>query len=244
MNVEVKSTRFHRRTKLETSLEVFYKEDAGFLWDEHTQTEDVTICGAGFVVSHPVEPDRLISLKISMPKNFRLFDFGKKDYEVWGLVRYVRLIETDLRSKISLKVGAALIGNNPPAGFLGEAADLYELKPVLRDQSFWDVRELPRRTGPYVRSQEERPQITIQVSLEIIDTNGQIYAQVIADTLNVSHSGMALTVQLSEENLRYVLIKTLDGNISLLAKTRGVFKLDDNNMFRIHLQFISGKWSV
>ncbi len=244
MKVEGKSTRFHERTRLEIPVEVIYNENTERAWREQTRTEEVTICGGGFTLSRPVEPKRLVHLRLPMPKNFRLFDFGKAEYDVWGLVRYVRLMQANRRDGIRLKVGTALVGNNPPRSFLRDPATLYDLKPVLRHESLWDLRELPRQTGRYVRSAEDRRKISVKIILETINDQGQIIESVVADTENISESGMAVKTKLPAGAERYVLVKTINKSLSLLAKVRGAYALGADNNLRLHLEFLSGKWFV
>ncbi len=244
MRVDGKSTRFHARTKLEIPVEVIYSETAENAWTEQTRTEEVTICGGGFTLSRPVEPKRLVHLRLPMPKGFRLFDFGKTHYDVWGVVRYVRLIRTNIQDRIWVKVGAALIGPHPPSSFLRDPHTLYDLKPVLRNQSLWELREIPRHTGPYIRSADERREIEIKVILETINEQGRIIESVSADTQNISETGMAVITKFSAHCPKYVLVKSINKSFSLLAKVRGVQVLDSDNKLRLHIEFLSGKWFV
>lgn len=237
-----KSTRFHVRLKMELPLRVFYAENAENEWTESAQTKDATICGVGFTLSRPVEPKRLIRLSFPMPKNLRLFGFGKEFYEVWALIRYLREIESEIPGQINLMIGAAFVAENPPQSFLNNPKTLYDLKPSLRKNSFWDLHELPRNTGPYVRSAEERRPISISVILEIINERGQIIESAEAETLNISESGMALKAKLTTVYPKFVRIKTVDESVSLLAAVRGVFEIDSSDSARLHLEFLSGKW--
>jgi hypothetical protein len=243
MKVEGKSTRFHERTPLVIPVEVKYNEDNQTAWDEETQTEEITICGGGFRLSRPVEPNRLIHLKMPLPERFRLFDHRKEYYDVWGVVRYVRLTAPNIDGKISLKIGAALTGAAPPRSFLSDPTTLYDLKPILRRQSLWDLRELPRRTGRYTRTHEERRPIETIVILDTVGDDGRIIETVLAETENISESGIALKVKLSTECPNYVVVNTINKSLSILAKVRGAGALG-NNYLRLHLEFISGKWFV
>jgi len=240
----MKSTRFHERTKLAIPLEVIYNENAEIAWREITRTDEVTICGGGFTISRPIEPKRLVHLKMLLPKQFRLFDYGKTHYDIWGLVRYVRLVDSSVPNRICLKVGAALVGNHPPKSFVQDPTTHYDLKPILRNQSLWELRELPRHTGPYVRSAEDRRQFNVSMLLENISDDGQITETVLAETQNISESGMAVTARITTAQPRYVVVKTLSQNLRLLAKVRGVHPTDDERIRRLHLEFISGKWFV
>jgi hypothetical protein len=241
MSKPQKSTRFHERLHLKIPVEVHYQENADKKWTEQTMTEQATICGVGFSLSHPVEPKRLLRLKLPMPKNLRLFDYGKEFYEVWGIVRYVKLLETDEPDKIRVMVGAALTGSSPPKSFADKPNTLYDIKPFLREKSFWDSRELPRQSGRFMRSMEDRREVGMNLILETIYGNGEIYEAVEAETVNLSESGAALVTKLSSDYPNYVLVKTKDRTTSLLAAVRGVHELDGSNL-RLHLEFISGKW--
>lgn len=244
MKANGKSTRFHERTKLEIPLEVVYRENSEIVWREQTQTEEITVCGGGFTLSHPLEPKRLVHLKMPLPKNFRLFDFGKYEYEIWGVVRYVRLIQFKIADRISLKVGAALTGGAPPKSFLQDPTTLYDLKPVLRNQSLWELRELPRKTGRYARAIEDRTKIEMKVIVETIGGDGRIIQRMFAETENISESGIALTIALTAPTPAYVLVNFPEQNLRIFSKVRGVQRLPSNNLQRLHLEFLSGKWLV
>jgi hypothetical protein len=241
MKTELKSTRFHERKQLQIPLTVFYPLNGDQELVETTLTEQVTICGLGFMMSQPIEPKRLVHFELPMPKSLRLFDHSKEQYDVWGVVRYLKLIESGNLDKIQVMVGAALIGGKPPVSFLTNPKTFYDLKPFLREQSFWDSRELPRTTGPYIRSVEERQPIETQVIIKTIDDTGQIIEVVEAETINISESGAAILTNFTSEIPKYVLMHPADKNVSLLAAVRS-HKLDSSNLVRLHLEFISGKW--
>lgn len=242
MKVYGKSTRFHERIKLNIPLHVIYRENEEVEWAESAVTERVTICGIGFAVSRPLEPKRLIRFKLPMPRRFRLYDYAKEFYEVWGNVRYLRLTESVEIDRICLQVGAALVGARPPKSFLSDPKTRYDLKPVLRDEHFWETRELPRRSGRFVRSDEERRAFEKSVVIELIDKNGFKTGATSARTVNISESGTAVLAQLKNLSPAYVLIKTPDGDHSLLAAVRGVHETDSDEISRLHLEFITGKW--
>lgn len=239
MTMTTKSTRFHERLKLKIPLQVVYHE-ADEEWTENTETEELTVCGIGFTLSRPVEPKRLIHLRLPMPKNLRLFDYGKEQYEVWGMIRYLQLVESNSPTQIRLMIGTAAIGGTAPASFQQNPNTLYELKPILMKQSFWGLRELPRTTGPYMRSSEERRSIKTNVILEIVNEEGKITEFIEAETLNISESGMAVIAQVEFNQPKYILVK--NETTVLLAAVRGAAPVDSPNHTRLHFEFISGKW--
>lgn len=240
MKTETKSTRFHVRVQMEIPLLVTYNENSEEQWTEETQTENVTICGAGFALSHPVEPKRLIRLTLPMPRDFRLFDFGKKQYDVWALVRWLKLIEAGSAEKLRLIAGVAFIGM-PPASFLQDSKTYYDLLPVPKAKSFWRCREIPRQTGHYVRSLEERRPVVMPLMIQTINALGRVVETVEAETINISESGMALMTELVFQVQSFVLIKNADTGKPLLAAVRGFYQFDDDRI-RMHLEFITGKW--
>lgn len=241
MMSETKSTRFNERTNLEIPVEVTYRETVETSWREQTQIEEITVCGGGFTVTHPLEPKRLVHLRMPLPIQYRLYDFGKKYYDVWGLVRYARLIDAEVNGKISLKVGVALVGSEPPRSFLSDPATLYDLKPVLRKQSLWQLRELPRTKGPYARPSEKRHALRTMVTVHKVADDGRIGEALNAETQNISESGMALTTKFSSPTPNYLIVKSAD-NYPILAKIRGAQHLTIETEL-LHLEFISGKWA-
>ncbi len=243
MRIYGKSTRFHERIDLSLPVQVFYRENSENEWMEETSTEEVTICGIGFFLSRPVELHRLVRFKLAMPIKFRLFDYGKPQYEVWGIIRHIKIVESLTPERIRLLVGSALIGAHPAKSFLLDPQTRYDLKPILRDKSFWQFREMLRKTGRYVRADEDRRQLEIPVVISIIDEKGLIIEQVQTKTLNVSESGTAVLMEINSFLPKFVLIKSDDGSNSLLAGVRGIHRLETANLYRLHLEFISDKWS-
>lgn len=239
-----KSTRYHERVKMQLPLQVTYHESAEDGWAESTQTEEITICGGGFVLPRPVEPNRLINLRFPMPKRFRLYALEQENYEVWGVVRYIKLIEPVSYYRIFARVGTALIGAHPPHSYLEDPTTKYDLKPVLRRESLWDYRELPRFGGKYYRSSEERRNMEMLVSLEILDESGKILEMIETKTLNISESGMAVLIHKNLNFSKYVLVRSRNKAAALLAVVRGWRKLDGIDFVRLHIEFISGKWNV
>jgi len=244
MVVGNKSTRFHERVKMRIPLQVVYNENTEIAWAEKTQTEEITICGGGFVISRPLEPNRLVKLKLPMPKRFRLYALENEEYEVWGIVRYIKLIEPVSYSRIFARVGTALIGAQPPRSYLQDPTTKYDLKPVLQRESLWEYRELPRFGGKYYRSSEERQNIEVEISLEILDESGKIHEMIETKTQNVSERGMAVLIHKNLNISKYVLIRSKNKQKTLLAVVRGWRKLDGLDTVRLHIEFISGKWNM
>lgn len=242
MRVDGKSTRFNERRKLDVPVEVYYQESAEFSWTEDSRSEEVTICGLGLTLSRPVEPNHVINIRLPMPKRLRLFDYSKGLYDVWGLVRSIQVTHSSVGGKISLKVGVALIGQDPPPSFIKEPETLYDLNPVLMRQGFWSYRELPRNwrryAGAFDSPQDEEP----SVILKTISENGRVLESVEADVQKANEGEMVLLAKLSTKCSKYLVIGKRDRSLALLAKVLNSSSVEKSDLTRIHLELISGEW--
>lgn len=236
-----KSTRFYERTKLELPVAVEYF-DEGETITEIALTNEVTACGVGFILSQPVEPKRLVKLKLAMPKNLRFFDYSEAVYEVWAVVSSVQLVKTETPDKFLFRVGTALIGKNPPASFGRDPLTLYDLNPVLPKQGFWSFREIPSVRGRYARTLEERENYKLDVVVQTLGGEGKIIETINGKTKDISESGAAVVIKLGFDCPKFVILKSAEREISLLAKVQRVKPLEDTEFVEINLEFISGKW--
>ncbi|MCW5961507.1 MAG: hypothetical protein KIS76_15190 [Pyrinomonadaceae bacterium] len=244
MRIEGKSTRFNERRKLEMPVHVSYYESRERSWSETSKTEEATICGVGLIVSKPVEPNKLIKLSFPMPKNLRLFDFLKDQYEVWGIVRSVSVLEASLFNNVNLKIGVALIGENPPASFLADPETLYDLSPVLRDGGFWSFRQLPRN---WVRSADffDPPQrITERVSVAFVNEEGKIAGSIEAQATKANEAEIELVARHNGEIPNYLMISANGSNSNFLAKIKSREETDVSGYHTIRAEFLSGEWTV
>ncbi|MCD9185111.1 MAG: PilZ domain-containing protein [Pyrinomonadaceae bacterium] len=239
-NIE-KSTRFYERTRLELPIAVDYFED-GATRTEIALTNEVAACGIGFVLSYPVEPKRLVKLKLAMPKNLRFFDYGEAFYEVWAIVSSVQFIDTKTPGKFLFRIGTALIGKNPPAGFERDPFTLYDLNPVLPKQGFWHFREIPAKRGRYSRTLEERENYKLNVVIQTLGNDGKIIETLEAKTKDISESGAAVIAKPEFPCPKFVIVASEEGDISLLAVVHHVKPSEESGVLEINLEFISGKW--
>lgn len=239
-NIE-KSTRFYERTKLELPIAVEYFED-GVSRTEIALTNEVAACGIGFILSHPVEPKRLVKLKLAMPKNLRFFDYGETVYEVWAIVSSVQLIATETPDKFLFRIGTALIGKNPPASFKRDPFTLYDLNPILPKQGFWHFREIPAKRGRYSRTLEDREHYKLNVVIQTLGNDGKIIETLNAKTKDISESGAAIIAKPESDCPKFVIVNNAERDISLLAAIHRIKPLEDPDFVEINLEFISGKW--
>ena len=105
------TTRRRNRIPLTLPIRVCYRESPGYQWIEQSRLVDVSHFGAGFTLTRPVEPGRLILLSIPLPHQLRCFDHAEPQYCVWSLVRHASTIPKAQNQREALfRVGVAFVG--------------------------------------------------------------------------------------------------------------------------------------
>jgi hypothetical protein len=202
---------------------------------------ELTESGAGFELEHPVEAGRLIHLTFPMPKKLRAFDYNEDDYEIWGVLRYVRIVQPEVFDRVRISVGTAFIGKNPPNSFREDPTTRYDLRPAPTKEGLWKPRALPRHSGRFARPIEPRHNLTTRLLLETLNEFGQVTGLDEAETINVSESGAAVATKLATEEGRFVRLTVRQSGRTLLAVVRGS-REDTSGARLLHLEFVSGKW--
>jgi hypothetical protein len=243
MKVEGKSTRMRERMKPDLPLHVRYREAVGHEWEEDTRVSELTQHGAGFTLSRPVEAGRLIHLAFPMPHNLRAFDYDSRLYNVWAVIRNIRMLQPTSSVRIRISVGTAFIGKDPRASFLEDPTTRYDLKPTLTKTGLWSAREAPRHAGRFARPVEPRLGVRVSVTVETISERGELNGRDEAETLNVSERGAAVLTELTSECGRFVRLTSSDQQSAVLAVVRG-HNVNIGGGSVLHLEFVSGKWPL
>src|ERR1700759_1153879 len=118
MSAYIKSTRLNQRIKKTLPVSGHYHSSQEHEWIEKTQVTEFSRSGAGLDLNHPVEIGRLIHLSFPLPRHLRAFDLQQEQYNIWAVIRNVRLIEPDISDTLKINVGTAFVGHKPPASFL------------------------------------------------------------------------------------------------------------------------------
>lgn len=143
MKFQGRSTRRKERRRASIRGEAFY-----FATGSHTSEDaliiDITPQGAGALISRPLEPGQLVKLKFPMPREFRAYDYSRRNYEVWGVVRYVTKDVRHDPAADSYEIGIAFSGKEAPSEYLAAPQTLFDLKPVPKRDGLWSLRPLPR----------------------------------------------------------------------------------------------------
>ena len=87
-----------------------YRAD-GSTWEEFSTTDDVSLGGICFPLTHEVELGQILSLTLALPRRLRQYDLTEASYHVYTLVRSVR------RRPDRPRVGVMFFGKYPPRGF-------------------------------------------------------------------------------------------------------------------------------
>ena len=193
--------------------------------------------------SRPWETGRLIHLALPMPRSLRVFDYHPRLYNVWAVVRYIRMLQPASTDRIRVMVGTAFIGKEPRASFLEEPTTRYDLKPVLTKDGLWSARETPRHSGRFARPVEPRHVVRVSVTVETISGLGEVTGRDEAEMLNVSECGAAVLTKLTSECGRFVRLTSNDEQTSMLAVVRGQ-NINSGGASVLHLEFVSGKWPL
>ena len=87
-----------------------YRAD-GSTWEEFSTTDDVSLGGICFPLTHEVELGQILYLILALPRRLRQYDLTEATYRVYTLVRSVR------RRPDQPRVGVMFFGKYPPRGF-------------------------------------------------------------------------------------------------------------------------------
>lgn len=222
---------------LPTRVEV--KIDSKFTWNEVTRLEDVSAFGAGFILKKPVKRGRLIVISLPMPRQLRCYDFLEPQYRVWALVRRCVPVGVDPSAR-TYAVGVAFIGKNPPATFMENPAQLYDLS-TREDGGLWHLTELNGSTDesdlPISLRRHSRFAIPESLLLEVLDENGDVAASEVTVTENLSLGGAAVFTSFNAEAGSFLRVKSERHNISIIAIVRGK-RIGTDGIVRLHLEFI------
>lgn len=230
-----------RRKPVSLPVHIEVTERTGNAGIEHGWLLDISPSGAGFRMSRPIDRGRIVRVRANIPKEFRLFDFTRPDYVVWGVVR--RCLEMkDPSIGSHFAVGVAFIGKNAPHGHSRKPSAVYELadrKPG--EDGFWtllDVEVPASSDAPLIEKRRHtRLQMAEPVILQLVDPDGAAPAGETTVTENVSRHGASIFSQLGAAVGSFVRVKVIRHDISLIAIVRDKH-IGPDAMPRLHVEFI------
>jgi hypothetical protein len=250
MSFDGKSRRLRERIKLALPVRVHGRESADHEWVEMSRLIDVTPFGAGFALTHPTEPGRMLHLTMPLPRQLRCFDHVEDQYRVWALVRWLMVPPRPLWQRgveqPPFVVGVAFTGKHPPPSYLQDPAARYEADTQTGAENLWEVRPLDEERAAAAagaRSQETRLQMALGVRVEVFDVRGGLEASEETVTENISRRGASVWTTLRVARGRFVRVTSLDGGFAVVAAVRAA-RTGPDGIPRLHLEFIDRQWPL
>jgi hypothetical protein len=235
------TTRRRSRIPLTLPIRVSCRESTGYQWTEQSRLVDVTHFGAGFTLTRPVEPGRLVLLSIPLPHQLRCFDHAEPQYSVWSLVRHSSAIRKAQNQEAALfRVGVAFLGKRPPREYKEDPTIRYE--PIATDggqAGLWKVSE----RLPDTQRRETRLIIPLEVLIEILDENGKSSLQEHTVTETMSSLGTCVPTSLDVGVGRILRITSARDHVSLFAAIRSR-KVAADGIPRLGLEFLGERWPL
>lgn len=241
MEQEKETTRRRNRIPLTLPIRVCCKESSGYQWLEQSRLVDVSHFGAGFTLTRPVEPGRLILLRMPLPYQLRCFDHAEPQYSVWSLVRHAAAIRRAQHPQSALfRVGVAFLGKRPPRAHEEDPTIRYEPLPIEGGQStMWKVSE----RLPDNQRRETRLIIPLEVLIEALDENGRPALQEHTVTETMSSLGTCVPTNLSVGVGRILRVTSARDQVSVFAAIRSR-KLAPDGVPRLGLEFLGERWPL
>lgn len=238
------------RERLELSLPVRVqcRETLEREWVEMSRLLDVTPFGARFIITRPTERGRLLHLTLPMPRQLRCFDHVEQQYRIWALVRNVKSIKPEGETRQRYEVGVAFIGKRPPASFEKDPTRRYDVAATPGEAGLWALHEMAEgeaqaRAPSRDDRVDTRHQMALDVTVEVMDADGEVEMKEVTVTENISRRGAAVFTTLQVDRGRFVRLTSSQYNISVIAAVRGR-RLGMDGIPRLHLEFIDRQWPL
>lgn len=229
--------RLNRRFALAFTITIKVKQDDNSYWKETTEAVTISRSGAGFYLTRKCKAGQLLSLLLPMPKHLRNYDEDKEFYRVWGLVQHCNPVSGD--EAAGYHVGVAFIGKSAPESYHETPSQSYMICGMNED-GFWKIKET---ATPFVTRKHTRYWTPIEVKLEILDIGGNVVAEEISKTENISYSGSSVISHLNATVGDCCRISSKKHDFSAIAIVRNGQKGKDN-LPRLHLEFTDVKFPV
>lgn len=128
---------------------VFFRDGAHVT--EDVLIVDVSLQGAGVLLSNSLRVGQMVQVKFAMPREFRCYDVSARIYEIWGVVRFVVPVpptviaaHPELDLSYSHEIGLAFCGKHPPPQYFNNPETLFDIRPVPRRGGLWSLRTAER----------------------------------------------------------------------------------------------------
>ncbi|MDX6305159.1 MAG: hypothetical protein QOI77_2128 [Blastocatellia bacterium] len=233
--------RQHQRIPLALPFRVRCKESVEYEWTEMSRLIDITQAGAGFTLTRPAEPGRLLHLTLPLPIRLRCFDHAEPQYCVWTVVRHIAVIQGAQGQVASLfRAGVAFVGKRPPQTYEQDPTTRYDLLPFDRGQSeMWRLKERANNN----QRRETRLIIPLDVLIEAFDEKGNISMEENTVTENLTTRGTSVFTTWDIEIGRILRVTSVRDAFSVLAVVRGR-EVGSDGVNRLGLEFLNERWPL
>jgi hypothetical protein len=192
----------------------------GSVWQETTDTIDVSTIGVSVRLGRRVPPGLVVQLTLALPQELRKTQQVSPLYFLYAIVQRVEPAEQGRRV-----VGLEFIGEQPPAGYLEKPWTIY--RPVWK--------------GPD-RRREPRQQRAEFVIIEYFDELMRLVGQKAGVTEDISRGGARIYTERVPGDFEWLRVQFLDHGFKSYAAVRSRFTGEDGGE-RLCLRFLDNKLS-
>lgn len=239
-HIQTEESRLIQRISMQLPIKIEVRVDQKVSWEEITRIRDVSAYGAGFILSRPIKRGRLLFVTIPMPRKLRTYDFAEPQYRIWGIVRRCIKVTDPNSNEERYSIGIGFIGKNPPDVYWEDASTVFDI--VSRDENdFWRIAKADPNADesllPPDARRHSRFKIPTNVSVELLDADGEPVASELTATENLSLSGAAIYTSYACSVGDFVRIQCEQYDVTIIAIVRGI-RIGDDNVQRLHIEFI------
>jgi hypothetical protein len=231
-----------RRAPIAVRIQVLGFDADGSKWDEYVTSFDVSLRGARFLLTHPVERGQVLLLIMAMPVQYRRYDPGQPLYRIYALVRHARGMPD------GQEVGVRLLGKNPPRDYERHPACRYFLPgerlpvdaPVHQRLDVIPGNEsgAPSNEASFEeRRRRRRLDVFVDFRIHRIDAPSTPERTV---SENISPGGARLMTSQPIQPGEIVRIEEVDGEFATRAEVVNVY-LGQDRTLRLNLRFLDGE---
>jgi hypothetical protein len=247
MNADEKSRRIRRRMELAIPVRVRGRDSADHEWTEMTRLIDVTPFGARLKLTRPTEVGRLLHVTIAMPRAMRCFDHAEDQYKVWSLVRNVNMLVPSEKSPAIMEAGLAFVGKYPPASFLTDPVQRFEIRGGPGKSGLSVAREMVDEVVSEVETTDKRAEtrhsIPVEVKVEVIGEKSDTPLIEKTVTENIGRKGASVFTSLNVDRGRFVKMTSEHYKVSIFAAVRAR-RPGPDGIVRLHVEFAGAEWPL
>lgn len=231
------NSRRQNRLNLPLPVRIEHKANKETALNEITRLIDVSAFGAGFNLQHPIKRGRLVFMTMPLSLQLRNYDFTEPQYRIWGLVRHC--VPVRQKANETYAIGTAFIGKNPPQSYFEDPSKLYDITEQNGD-GFWNLTEAPAIPDesdlPLADRRHTRYAIPLDVTLEVLDENGEAIMREMTVTENISLGGASVFSAIDADIGSFLRLTNNQYNTSITSIIRGKRQGADG-IPRLHIEF-------